>query len=121
MRQCPHVSGRPHNFLPLSCVSRHLGARGSFLGLLAALPAVGLHTAGLQAPCLCSFQAEERARGSDRDICGLMGGGAYTSEAGSRTDAPLCAVDGRQDTVAGFAPGKGQVTSHRGSDLRWAH
>ena len=49
-----------------------------------------------------------------------MGGGAYTSEAGSWRDAPLCAVDSGQDTVAGFAPGKGQVTSYRGSDLRWA-
>ena len=28
-------------------------------------------------------KTEERARGSDRDICGLMGEGAYMSEAGS--------------------------------------
>ena len=81
MRQCPHVSGRPRSFPPPPCDSRCLSAHGNFLGLLAAL--LGLHTAGLQALCLCSFKTEERARGSDRDICGLMGEGAYMSEAGS--------------------------------------
>ena len=49
---------------------------------------------------------------SNRDISGLIDGGCYTSEARSWGDTPPCAVHGRQDTVAVFAPqlGNGELS-----------
>ena len=45
-----------------------------------------------------------------RDISDLMDGEAYTSEARSWSDTPLCATHGRKDMVAVFTPGgKGRL------------
>ena len=55
--------------------------------------------------CACpASRPKKEPEVSNRDINGLMDGGAYTSEARSWSDTPLCAADGGQDMVAVFAP-----------------
>ena len=56
--------------------------------------------------CTCpALRPKKEPRVSNKDICGLMGAGAYTSEARSWSDTPQrAAVDGGQDMAAGFAP-----------------
>ena len=44
---------------------------------------------------------------SNREINGLMYGGAYTSEARSWSDTPLYAANGQQDMEPVLAPGEG--------------
>ena len=55
--------------------------------------------------CACPAARLKKEPGvSNRDISGLMDGGAYMSEARSWSDTPPCAADGRQDTVSVFSP-----------------
>ena len=57
-------------------------------------------------PCTCSSLRPKKEPGvGDRDISGLMDGGAYLSEARSWSDTLPSAVDGRQDMAAVFTPG----------------
>ena len=62
--------------------------------------------------CACpASKLKKESRVSNRDISGLMDGGAYTAEARSWRDTPLCAADGGQDIVVVFAPeGKGRLS-----------
>ena len=73
-------------------------------------------------PCPASRPKKE-PRVSNRDINGLMDGGADLSEAKSWSDTPPYGADGRQEKAAVFTPGrrKGEITSYRGNDVRWAH
>ena len=52
------------------------------------------------------LQDLQKSPESVRDISVLMDGGAYMSEARSWRDTPPCLVNGRQDLVAVFTPGK---------------
>ena len=56
---------------------------------------------------------QKEPRGSNRDISGLVDGGAYMSEARSWSNSLLCAVDSRQDLAAGFAHRGGEIDSYR--------
>ena len=75
----------PCNFPFPVLVFQHLGALGGFLGLLAALPVVGLHPTGLQGLDLPSLKTKE-SRVSNRDV----NGGSYLSEVMSRNNTPPC-------------------------------
>lgn len=52
-----------------------------------------------------------------RNISGLMDGGAYMCETGSWSDTPRCAADSRQNLVAVFSPGEGEITKR--TDVRF--
>ena len=67
----------PANFPIPVLVSQHLGTLGGFLGLLAALPVVGLHPTGLQGLDLPSFKTKE-PRVSNRDVNSLRNGGSLS-------------------------------------------
>ena len=56
-------------------------------------------------PCACpASRPKKEPRFSNRDVSGVMDGGAYTSEARSWSDTPPCAVDDGQDMAAVFTP-----------------
>ena len=72
--------------------------------------------------CTCPPSRLEKEPGvSNRDIKGLMDGGAYMSEATSWSDTPPCVANGEQDMAAVFALGEGYVVSYRGIHVRLAH
>ena len=59
--------------------------------------------------CTCpALRPKKELRVSDRDISGLMDGGAYMSEARSWSDTPLCAAHSGQDMAAVSTPGGGR-------------
>lgn len=66
-------------------------------------------------PSTCpASRLKKELRVSDRDINGVMDGGAYTSEARSWSNTPPSEADGGQDMVTVFAPGReAEVTSYR--------
>ena len=68
---------------------------------------------------LPSFKTQERV--SDRDISGLMDGGAYLSEARFWSNTPPCAGDGGLDMVAGFPPREGEIANYGEIDLWLVH
>ena len=83
---------------------------------------VGLHPAGLQGRTCPASKLKKEPGVRDRDIHGLMDGGAYVSEARSWSDTPPCAVDGGQDMAAVCAGGGGWVLPVIGEiDVRLAH
>ena len=58
--------------------------------------------------CACpASRLKKEPRVSDRDINGLMDGGAYMLEARSWSNTPPCAADHGQDLVAVFVSGGG--------------
>ena len=58
--------------------------------------------------CACPASRLKKEPGvSNRDINGLMDGGADLSEARSWSDTPACVVDSGQDMAAVFPPGFG--------------
>ena len=68
--------------------------------------------------CACpTSRSKKGPRVGNRDINGLMDGGAYTSEAKSWSNTPSCAADSRQDMMAvsprvkGRLPITGELTS----------
>ena len=108
--QASHVRRCPPNFPSPVLISRHLGAHGSSLGLLAAPPIVGLHPTGLQALYLPSLKTKERSQSRRQSHQWFNGWGTYTSEAGSWSHTSPCAADKGQDRTAGFAPrGEGRL------------
>ena len=62
-----------HNIPSLFCISLHLCAH-SFLGLLAALPVVGLHPRGYKAYTFPALRLMKEPRVNNRDISGLVDG-----------------------------------------------
>ena len=74
-------------------------------------------------PCTCpASRLKKKPRVSNRDINSLMDWGAYTSEARSWSDTPLCVAEGRQDLAAVLAPqGEGRLPFIGGIDVRLVH
>ena len=65
--------------------------------------------------CACpASRLKKEPRVSNTDINGLMGWGAYTSEARSWSNTPLCAERSEQDTAAIFAPGFAEAEGGEG-------
>ena len=55
--------------------------------------------------CVCPASRLKKEPGvSNRDINGLMDGGADLSEARSWSDTPACVADGGQDKAASYSP-----------------
>ena len=83
----PHTRGRlPQHSIPVLYFPTSLCSQ-SFLGLLAALPVVGLHPRGYKAYTFPALRPMKEPRVNSGDISGLVdGSGAYVSEARSWSD-----------------------------------
>lgn len=108
--QAPSATGKPpqgspHNLAFLILVSRHLGAHGSFLGLLAG-QLLGCNPQAHR-PCTCPALLRPKKNPEDlnRDIRGSLERGSYASNAKGPggTAHSWCTAKGRQD-AATFLP-----------------
>jgi hypothetical protein len=72
--------------------------------------------------CACPASRPKKEPGVSKGVInGLMDGGAYMSEQGlAETPHHVCKATGR--TWQQSAPrGEGEITSYRGTDVRWVH
>ena len=80
---CQSPQGYPHNFSLPVLISCYHSTHGSFLGLLAGLPIVGLHPQACK-PCGCpGSRPKIEPRDSIRDINGLMSQTYNTKDPGA--------------------------------------
>lgn len=95
-------------------VSRHLGAHGSLLGLLAGLPMVGLHPEGLQGLDLPSLESEGGARRQQRTHQWFTAQGVLPAQTATSWSDTRAVWSRAQDAAAIFAPwaGVGEGSAH---------